>query len=515
MVHSEKHYSQDPLDFVPATNSAEQEVPLLPSGRSQRFGVHVLFNMLGSLLRRYNKPIDGTIRQKHFVQSLVSTVFGLSFPVLFLQAMLFPKHFWCSAPHDPMSVLGSPPISCYRGTPLHADGFASTIEMSRNLCTHASSSTATDDKFTAHLWDMQTNLAGSGYDSRVVRTAGFRVDPKSVSGLAVGESDKASLKECMDSSQALMNLAATSVKRPFDCFLTYTANQRDHPGLGHLWRWKEELSWTEAFNDFDTLTEEDKDDIKISMEMAYTQVLTRCWLEVRSIWIDFIMNSTSSALKRVVLGFFRDEYQESSGNLSHIHALVGLDRSDMDNQEFTDFVCMLQKCCVVDIVQSHQIDDYIEAGVLKDQDDWSTMKSQAHECLPHTCSSKRCLVKSGPRKGQHFCKTLDVGYSSANPLEHEFQDLPVDFSDDCLAILERIQLYTPPTDADPYPKFHHPMFSPKRHIGIIHPQARERMSPVVSEHFAFTRSSQNFQVITGTGGVTRYVVKVRTLLLHP
>ncbi len=92
MVHSEKHYSQDPLDFVPATNSAEQEVPLLPSGRSQRFGVHVLFNMLGSLLRRYNKPIDGTIRQKHFVQSLVSTVFGLSFPVLFLQAKIFPNH---------------------------------------------------------------------------------------------------------------------------------------------------------------------------------------------------------------------------------------------------------------------------------------------------------------------------------------------------------------------------------------------------------------------------------------
>ncbi|KAL3791589.1 hypothetical protein ACHAWO_005915 [Cyclotella atomus] len=51
------------------------------------------------------------------------------------------------------------------------------------------------------------------------------------------------------------------------------------------------------------------------------------------------------------------------------------------------------------------------------------------------------------------------------------------------------------------------MFTPKRHVGAIHPSARENISPVLAEHFCFTRSAQNVQIITGTGGVTRYVVK--------
>lgn len=516
VVHENRYYREDPLFSVPSTNSASKEVPVRPSRKGDnfggRFGVHVLFNMVGSLLRRYNKPIDGTIRQKHIVQSLVSTVFGVAFPVLFLQAMLFPKHFWCSAPHDPMSVLGCRPISCYRGSPKHGDGYASSLETARMLCTHASSSTSTDDKFTAHLWDMQANIAGSGYDSRVVRTAGFRVDAKSASGLQIGECDKASLSECMESSQALMNLAAASVKRPFDCFLTYTGNQRDHPGLGHLWRWKESQMWKEDFVNFDGLCQGDKDDVIISMEMAYSQVLTRCWLEVKSIWIDFIVNSTSTILRKVVTAFFRDEYQDGSGNPCHIHGLVGLDREDLSDEDFLDFVCTLQKNCVGDLVGSHEVESFIESGLLRDQEDWRTMQSTAFECLPHTCSSKRCLVKTGPRKGQHFCKTLDVRCASKNPLEHEFQNLPVHFSDECLDILERVELYTPPTSDCPRPQFHHPMFVPKRHVGVIHPQARERMSPVVAEHFAFTRSSQNYQVITGTGGVTRYVVKVNALV---
>lgn len=101
-----------------------------------------------------------------------------------------------------------------------------------------------------------------------------------------------------------MNLAAVSVKQPFDLFLTYTANQKDHPGLGHLWRWKESMDWTECYERFVGMDDEDVEDIKISMEMAYTQILTRCWLEVRSIWIDFIINATSTLLNIVTTGFF-------------------------------------------------------------------------------------------------------------------------------------------------------------------------------------------------------------------
>ena len=156
MTGDSRENQDDALYTLPKIDSSRREIPTpirrVKGGSSgARHGMHVLFNMAGTMLRRAKKPISGNMRQMHFVQSLASTVFGVAFPILFMQAMLFPKHFWCSPVHDPMSVFGCPPISCYRGTPQHLDGFASPLEMARNLCTHTSSSTATDDRFTAHL----------------------------------------------------------------------------------------------------------------------------------------------------------------------------------------------------------------------------------------------------------------------------------------------------------------------------------------------------------------------------
>ncbi len=76
--------------------------------------MHVLFNQLGSLCTRFNKRIKGTQFQQHFVQSVVSSMRGMSFPLLYLSGMLFPKHFWASSTKDPSAILGVMPISCYR-----------------------------------------------------------------------------------------------------------------------------------------------------------------------------------------------------------------------------------------------------------------------------------------------------------------------------------------------------------------------------------------------------------------
>ena len=49
------------------------------------------------------------------------------------------------------------------------------------------------------------------------------------------------------------------------------------------------------------------------MDMANTHVLTRTWLEVRKIWLEFIIYSTSTKLGKTSHAFFRDEYPDSSG----------------------------------------------------------------------------------------------------------------------------------------------------------------------------------------------------------
>jgi len=74
-------------DIIPRVNGAEEEMPLLNRDRSQdgkvRVPMHVLFNQAARICTRYNKSIRGTRAQQSFVQKVVSSIYGYSFPILF------------------------------------------------------------------------------------------------------------------------------------------------------------------------------------------------------------------------------------------------------------------------------------------------------------------------------------------------------------------------------------------------------------------------------------------------
>lgn len=317
-----------------------------------------------------------------------------------------------------------------------------------------------------------------------------------------------------------MNLAAMAHERGVDAFITYTPNQRDHPGLRHLHEWKQSMDvWGPKCEYYYLNQPQINHDYKMSMEMAYTHVLTRCWLEVRKLWLEFIIFSvTAKGNKKVKVShaFFRDEYQDGNGNLSHIHGLFALDRGAMNDQEFREFVCELQANSVGDIIQSDEVEDYKKKGLLKDDNDWSMLKSTACSVLGHTQHNSRCLRRkdcTGKFEVDFVCRKLHPVFDSHDALADEFQDLPYVFSDACLDILESIDLYEPPEPGELKGTFKHKILEPKRHVGRVHPHARDNLSPVMPDHFAFTRSMQNYQVITGTNGVTRYVVKVSCCMI--
>lgn len=508
-------------DDIPRVNGAEQEVPMLPRQQGHTglgnisVPMHVLFNQAGRLCTRFNKAVKGSRVQQGFVQKLVSTIYGCSIPILYFHAMFFTKHFWCNSRFEPSATLGCPPISCFRNE-ANPDGFASTLDQARMYSTSAVSSTSTDDHFLMHLYSMQANAASSLIDSRLAMRNGFRVSTTTTSGLTLGEGDQSGLTESLDSGQGAMNLAAAAEKHGMDLFLTYTPNQKDHPGLCHLHQWKETKGWTTDLRYYHGYPSTHKKDYEDSFEMAYTHTLTRCWLEVRKLWIQFIIYSTSTKMGKVSIAFFRDEYQDCSGNLSHIHGLIGLHKGTMNDLEFKQFVCSLQANCVGDIVKPDEINSFIDKGLFKDRNDWATCKATAHKVLSHTVHNDRCLRRkdhTGIFEFDYVCRKLHPVFDSKTPLKDEFQDLPFTFTDPVLDNLQDVNLYSPPEPGEVKGTFRHRMLEPKRHIGVVHPGARENMSPVMGEHFAFTRSMQNMQVITGTNGVTRYVVKVRIISL--
>ena len=56
------------------------------------------------------------------------------------------------------------------------------------------------------------------------------------------------------------------------------------------------------------------------------------------------------------------------------------------------------------------------------------------------------------------------------------------------------------------------LFTPSRHMGKCNPNDRHSTSPSNDIWFATTMSMQNFQILTGTVGVAKYIVKYVTKL---
>lgn len=472
--------------------------------------MHVLFNQLGSLCTRYNKRIKGTQFQQHFVQSIVSSMRGLSFPLLYVTGMLFPKHFWASSTKDPSAILGVMPISCYRKKN-NPDGFASKLQIARTHATTSSSSTSCDHHYVAHLFDMLANRAQSGRDSRDFLRKGFKVSKTSENGIALGEADESRLHQSLDSMQAARNLASASQYVGFDVFLTFTMGASEHPGVKHLYDWKQSKGWTKHVPNWCNLTEDQKFEVSQSFEMAYTSVLNRNWLETRKLLIEFVVQSARTVLgKDCIEAFFRDEYQEDSANVCHLHGLMSMDKEDMSNEDFQEFVCSLQRNAVCDLVLSDEVGEYIEEGLLRDSDDWVKVTLKADEVLSHKVCTKRCqrrVNSTGDDKKDFRCRKRHPVFDSIDPIKDEFLKLPFKFSQECLDILSECEFYEQPTDQYPNGRFLLDLLEPRRHIGKVTPSARENMSEVFPKYFTLLRSMQNGQVVTGTNGVSRYVVK--------
>jgi hypothetical protein len=214
-------------------------------------------------------------------------------------------------------------------------------------------------------------------------------------GLEIGSGADGSLHESVDSSQMAINLAAASKTIQFDLFLTFTCNQSKHPGIRHLFDWKKSEGWTKQFPDWKYLSAAEREEVSKSFEMAYMSIVSRSWMEVRKLLLQFLIKSSSTILGKVLPAFFRDEYQEESGNLSHIHGLLGLFRRDMDVKEFRDFVCSLQRSAICDLITGDEVKGYIEEGLLKDVQDFKDYTDLADQILVHSCSSGRCLIRQG------------------------------------------------------------------------------------------------------------------------
>lgn len=462
---------------------------------------HVIFNQIGSCTQRRQHTITGTSRQRHFTQGLAATTKGTSSPILQPVASLYPRHFYAAAEHDKCAILGAEPIFTLTGKK-HAYGFASTLAQARIHMTSASSTTASDMDLMCYYFDLLGNKLLSNCHSRDLFKRGFVCDNKSPTGLGVRDKEYTDLSQSVDSRKMVMNLSTSQKYIKYTWFLTFTLNQMLHPGLRHLHAWKESTGWTKNIPGYESMTPQQKEEIKLAMEKAYGVHIFENWNAVKFLLLCHFRDHLT-VLGTTTAIFARDEYQNDSGNLCHNHLILAIDKSSM-GEDSEKYIQDLIRTSVFEIVKTDEdLQRMIESGLLKSVTDIPQVTTHASIVLPHVCD-QRCKVRigSGDTEDDKRCRKQHPVKDSPDPSSHNYIPFNFKFQDHTLEILEQIGLYSSETK-----EFHHPYFDPKRHMAPCMTNATCNMSPVIPDYFVAFRSMQNAQALDHTNGVAKYVVK--------
>ena len=273
-------------------------------------------------------------------------------------------------------------------------GFASTLQHARIRITDASSSTSTDLSLMTCYFDELGNMALKGNHSRDVFQRGFVVDSKSATGMVVREKGHTNLSECIDSQKMVMNLATSQKYIKWTWFLTFTLNQKEHPGVFHLHEWKSSKNWTSYFPGYDDMSVFEKDEIDRVFEESSAPHIYSNWSSVKYLLLRHIKNHIS-ALGTCTAIFARDEYQGDAGNVCHNHLILAIDKSTM-NESTENYIQDLIRTFVFEVVKTNEdIPRLLDNGLLHSiEEEVQDIHQRANLILRHKCD-ERCLVRVG------------------------------------------------------------------------------------------------------------------------
>ena len=269
---------------------------------------YTLMNQCGTLLTRKNHELKASTKQKFFLQKICSTSNGISIPLLYPEAMLFPSIYWKSA-DDKCSLVGAVPA------PLLTDGikkygFEELPTHIRGNLTSPLFATNTNPRYTAFCYDIHVNLAANREDTRCIISHGLSVADEKVGGLGLRGEGDSSLLNSVDNKAMVRNLCSSQRWHRMDVFLTFTCNMKKHFGTKIVKKWVDSGVWKKRFPNYYDLDPSEKEEIDQSVLEASSSLLQRIWQEVCHLFLKYVKNSPKSPYKSVRSIFARYEYQK-------------------------------------------------------------------------------------------------------------------------------------------------------------------------------------------------------------
>ena len=511
IIAGHENEGQDDL-HIPTTDAGDlpfeiEEKNDISQTRGMSISGHVILNFVGTLLTRQRHQLKTSSIHKYFLQRLVATSIGDSISLLFPEGMLFPCIFWLMKEG---SLVGAIPATLLSEN-TNRFGFASIPQHIRARLTTAGYQTSTNDRYISWSYDSMTNLATNKHDTRMVVNRGLTASQDESSGLNLrGGGNESPLLDAVDSKQMIKNLMSSQKYHPFDMFLTFTCNMKEHFGTKPIKQWIDGDAWKHNFPDYNYLNSSQQLEIKNALNQAAAPLLLRAWNESCRIFLDYLKKSPSSPFKSVDNIFARHEFQSTVGNLPHIHAMLKVKWENL-SQEEKECVNDCIRASVLDIVRVDEVQRHIDEGLFKHPSDLKNVINIAMAVLPHKCNP-RCMVMTGPNK--FTCRKPN--YLSMNPqpgnTREKYVDLPNTMSIESLRQLEKVGIIEPilfdeQMDYMKSFKSRLPYFHPKRHIPPINWTHDMNISPVEGYTFVHCLSMQNLQKILHSGGCSKYIIK--------
>ena len=108
-------------------------------------------------------------------------------------------------------------------------------------------------------------------------------------------------------------------------------------------------------------------------------------METRILFLEYLYDSPTSPYAPVDAMWTRDEYQDSVGNLPHIHLIKCIDEKAMSHEQKAKMDDLI-RVFTCNIVRSDKVQHLIDDGIFKSVDDHEYMQKDAGDILPHICT---------------------------------------------------------------------------------------------------------------------------------
>ena len=493
---------------IPCTVAHSNTIPdLVHDNESNFVGNVCILNGLGSLLLRSRHDVNMARSNHEFLQERIVSRYGYSIPMLYAEATLFPGVFPFDDGCTP-SILGAIPSAFLSQDKNSAEhGVASLVDHVRNRVQLADSTSGVDYRYHTYMMDSLVNRMMSKEDSRVILNRGV-ASSNTPAGLRVREKDDHFFSDSIDNRQNVLNLTESQKYYRSNWFITITANQKLTFGLSPVKDWIDGNDWIPEVEKIlgRKLDYDEEREFRNALHDSSCTLMTRCWLKIRYIIMAYIMDSMEKPFGNLLTMFWRDEYQDGEGNLSHVH---GLARATTESEEEMRLLRDKIRGFNADIVRVEEVDDFVQRGIYDRHEDWYQMSEEARIILTH--QTDRNKKRTGTGDDDVVSRVVDPVYITPDCTQHVAVRIDPGHTPEVVAILARCGLCDVPPAYNPSSfTGEHELLRCTRHLPPVR-KGEQNMSPVHGAIFAAMRSMSNVQVVSGytiARYVTKYLIKV-------